>query len=75
MFDAKMPGLKGWPVLLDTRISKKHNRSQKAPMCVRFQAMGQCKQGCSLAHIAANQMTTEARAKADNLFKAIYTPT
>ena len=75
VFDTKMPGLKGWPVLLDTRISKKQNRSQKAPMCVRFQAIGQCKQGCLLAHIAANQMTTEARTKADNLFKAVYTPT
>ena len=73
LFDAKMPGLKGWPILLDTRIPKKQNRAQKAPMCVRFQALGKCKQGCSLAHIAAQGMPDEARSKADMLFRAAYT--
>jgi hypothetical protein len=73
LFDAKMPGLKGWPILLDTRIPKKQNRAQKAPMCVRFQALGKCKQGCSLAHIAAHGMPDAARSKADALFRAAYT--
>ena len=72
LFNAKMPGLKGWPVLLDTRISKKQNRNHKAPMCVRFQVTGHCKQGCSLAHITASAMPTEARSKADALFQAVY---
>ena len=72
LFSTKMPGLKGWPVLLDTRISKKQNRTHKAPMCVRFQVVGQCKQGCSLAHVQASAMPTEARSKANALFKAVY---
>ena len=72
LFGAKMPGLKGWPVLLDTRISKKQSRTHKAPMCVRFQVGGQCKQGCSLAHITASAMPAEARSKADSLFQAVY---
>ena len=75
LFDAKMPGLKGWPILLDTRIPKKQNRAQKAPMCVRFQALGKCKQSCSLAHIAAAVMPEEACSKADVLFRAAYTST
>ena len=72
LFNAKMPGLKGWPVLLDSRISKKQSRTHKAPMCVRFQVIGQCKQGCSLAHVTATDMPSEARSKADALFQAVY---
>ena len=70
-----MPGLKEWPILLDTRIPKKQNRAQKAPMCVRFQALGKCKQSCTLAHIAASAMPEEAHSKADVLFQAAYTST
>jgi hypothetical protein len=69
-----MPGLKGWPILLDTRIPKKQNLAQKAPMCVRFQALGKCKQSCTLAHIAATGMPDDARNKADSLFRTAYTP-
>ena len=72
LFNAKMPGLKGWPVLLDTRISKKLNRAQKAPMCVRFQAVGKCRHGCSLSHITASDMPDGARTRAAALFKAVY---
>jgi hypothetical protein len=67
-----MPGLKGWPVLLDTRISKKQSRTHKAPMCVKFQVAGRCKQGCSLAHVAASAMPADARLKAGALFKTVY---
>ena len=72
LFNAKMPGLKGWPVLLDTRISKKQSRTHKAPMCVKFQVAGRCKQGCSLAHVAASAMPADARLKAGALFKTVY---
>ena len=72
LFNAKMPALKGWPVLTDTRIPKKQSRTQRAPMCVKFQATGRCKQGCSLAHVCAIEMPVEARSKADSLFKAVY---
>ena len=72
LFNTKMPSLKGWPVLHDSRLSKKQNRTQKAPMCVRFQVAGQCKQGCSLAHVAASAMPDEARSNANALFKAAY---
>jgi hypothetical protein len=40
LFSAKMPGLKGWPVLTDTRIPRKQSRTQRAPMCVKFQVSG-----------------------------------
>lgn len=72
LFNAKMPGLKGWPVLTDRRISKRQSRTQRAPMCVRFQASGTCKQGCTLAHVAASDMPSAARSSASTLFKAVY---
>ncbi len=72
LFGTKMPGLKGWPVLLDTRIPKRLNRTQKAPMCVRFQSMGKCQQSCSLAHITSSSMPDGARETAAARFKAVY---
>ena len=72
LFGTKMPGLRGWPVLLDTRLSKKQNRSRKAPMCVRFQVTGKCKQNCTLSHVIASDMPEEARSKAADLFKIVY---
>lgn len=72
LFDTKMPALKGWPVLLDTRIPKQQNRSRKAPMCVKFQVTGQCRQECSLAHVIASDMPDDARSKADALFRDVY---
>jgi hypothetical protein len=72
LFGTKMPGLKGWPVLLDTRIPKRLNKAQKAPLCVRFQSTGKCMQGCSLAHIAFTDMPEVARETASARFKAVY---
>ncbi|KAI2496250.1 hypothetical protein MHU86_18254 [Fragilaria crotonensis] len=72
LFGTKMPGLKGWPVLLDTRIPKRLNKAQRAPMCVRFQSTGVCQQGCSLAHITSSAMSETARATATARFKAVY---
>jgi hypothetical protein len=34
LFNTKMPGLKGWPVLLDTRIPKRKSLTHKAPISV-----------------------------------------
>ena len=73
LFNAKMPGFKGWPVLTDTRISKKQSWNNKAPMCVKYQVSGQCKQGCSLAHVSARDLPDKARSKVNALFKAVYT--
>ena len=72
IFAAKMPGLKGWPVLLDTRISKHMNKAQKAPMCVRFQSTGRCQRSCSLAHITSSDMPEGARETAAARFRAVY---
>ena len=72
IFGSKMPGLKGWPVLLDTRIPKRLNKTQKAPMCVRFQSTGKCQQSCSLAHITSSAMPDGAREIATARFKAVY---
>ncbi len=73
LFASKMPGLKGWPVLLDTRIPKRMNKAQKAPMCVWFQALGKCQHSCSLAHITSSEMPDGARETAAARFKAVYT--
>ncbi len=73
LFGTKIFGLKGWPVLLDTRISKQLNKAQKAPMCVRFQSTGLCQQSCSLAHIlTSSDMPEGARETAAARFKAVY---
>ncbi len=72
LFGTKMPGLKGWPVLLDTRIPKRINKAQKAPMCVRFQSTGKCQQSCSLAHVISSDMPEVARETAAARFKAVY---
>jgi hypothetical protein len=72
LFASKMPGLKGWPVLRDTRIPKSLNKAQKAPMCVRFQSTGKCQQGCSLAHITSSDMPEGARETAAARFKVLY---
>ena len=72
LFGSKMPGLKGWPVLLDTRIPKRMNKAQKAPMCVRFQSLGKCQQSCSLVHITSSAMPDGARETAAARFKAVY---
>ncbi|KAI2497631.1 hypothetical protein MHU86_16880 [Fragilaria crotonensis] len=57
---------------LDTRIPKRLNKAQRAPMCVRFQSTGVCQQGCSLAHITSSAMSETARATATARFKAVY---
>ena len=72
LFGAKMPGLKGWPVIMDARIPKRLNKAQKAPMCVRFQSTGKCQQSCSLAHVTSSAMPDGARETADARFKAVY---
>ena len=62
LFGATMASLKGWPYFTDNRLAKK-GRSQRAPMCIRFQAMGECTQACTLAHLRASDMPdTERRA-------------
>ena len=70
-FGARMPGLKGWPYFNDNRLSKK-GRSRRAPMCVRFQAMGDCTHGCTLAHLRASKMTDADRRAVATRFLAIY---
>ena len=62
-------GAKNWPSFLDKRIPTKSNKTQIAPMCVRFQAMGTCKRVCQLAHAKASNMTSLEREKVERLFK------
>ncbi len=72
LFGAKMLGLKGWPVLLVTRIPKRLNKAQRAPVCVQFQSTGRCQQSCSLAHITSSDMPKGARETATARFKVVY---
>jgi hypothetical protein len=65
-------GAKNWPSFLDRRIPTKSNKSQVAPMCVRFQAMGACKMVCQLAHVQASDMQETERERVAILFRAAY---
>ena len=57
IFGPQMPGLKGWPHFTDNRLAKKPNRSRRAPMCVRFQCVGECTMSCTLAHTKVSAFT------------------
>ena len=68
---SQIAGLKGWPYLNDNRLVKK-GRSRRAPMCVRFQAMGDCTHGCTLAHMRASDMPEADRKAVAKRFLELY---
>jgi hypothetical protein len=68
IFGAQMAGIKGWPYFNDNRLAKQ-GRLSRAPMCVRFQALGDCTQGCTLAHmLRASDMPATDREAVVNWF-------
>ena len=71
LFGATMASLKGWPYFNDNRLSKK-GRSRRAPMCIRFQAMGECTHACTLAHLRAADMPDTERKAVEKRFLELY---
>jgi hypothetical protein len=69
MFSGPSPNLGGWPTLTDTPRLKR----AKA-MCIRYQAVGTCRQNCFLAHTIRSGMAAKDAATIDARFKAIYGP-
>jgi hypothetical protein len=65
-------GSKNWPSFFDKRIPTKSNKTQIAPMCLKFQALGVCTKVCQLAHIRAADITPGEKERVDLLFKAAY---
>ena len=72
LFQKSKTGAKGWPSMLDTRIPPKSNKSQIAPLCLKFQATGACKKGCLLAHVTSRDMSDQDRSTINDLFAAAY---
>ena len=73
LFKDRAPGAKNWPKILDDRLPKKNNKTRAAPLCVRFQMMGKCIHGCSLAHVHAKQMTQGEFGQTDRIIKEALT--
>jgi hypothetical protein len=71
LFGATMTSLKGWPYFNDNRLAKK-GRSRRAPMCIRFQAMGECTHACTLAHLRAADMPDSDRRAVGKRFLELY---
>jgi hypothetical protein len=71
LFSTQSAGVKGWPYFNDSRPPKK-GRTRRAPMCVRFQAMGECTQSCTLAHILPNDMGDTDRHAVEKRFIDLY---
>ena len=69
LFPNGAPGAKRWPKFTDTRLPKKNKQPRAAPLCVRFQMTGRCKQGCSMAHVGASTMTMPEFNQTDRLIK------
>ena len=59
--------------MLDDRLPKKNNKARTAPLCVRFQMIGKCVYGCSLAHILPKKMTQEEFSQTNRIIKEVRT--
>ena len=71
VFGPQMASVKGWPYFVDNR-NKNGGRPRRAPMCVRYQTTGECSQGCTLAHIKADDMPETDRRAVEKRFTDIY---
>ena len=72
LFGPQMPGLKGWPHFTDNRLARKPNRSRRAPMCVRFQSVGECTASCTLAHTKSSAFTETEFSLVEKRFGELY---
>ena len=66
-FLSKDRSTRGWPLLDDERIT-----TGPAPMCIRFQTMGKCREACRMAHVTAESMTVENRRRIGERLKEAY---
>ena len=71
LFTDRAPGTRKWPKVVDSRLAKKGRPPISAPLCVKFQMLGKCVQGCTLAHVSANSMTVPEFNQADRIMKEV----
>ena len=51
---------------------KHHQLNRKKPLCIKYQAAGQCSASCGLAHMLPGNMLAAAKAAASKRFKDFY---
>ena len=66
-FLSKDRSTRGWPLLDDPRLA-----NGPAPMCIRFQTMGRCREACRMAHVTAEAMTADNRKRIGERLKEAY---
>ena len=66
-FLSKDRSTRGWPMLDDPRLT-----SGSAPMCIRFQATGKCREACRMAHITVDAMSGDHKKKIGDRFREAY---
>ena len=68
-FKDRYPGAKNWPKITDTRLPTRNGKPRASALCVRFQMMGKCTHGCSLAHVLPKAMTQGEFGQTDRIIK------
>ena len=71
LFTDRSPGTRKWPKIVDPRLAKQGRPPVSAPLCVKFQMVGKCVQGCTLSHVTTNQMTVPEFNQADRIMKEV----
>ena len=66
-FLSKDRSTRGWPLLDDPRLT-----TGPAPMCIRYQTMGKCREACRMAHVSAETMTIDNRNRISERLKEAY---
>ena len=66
-FLSKDRSTRGWPMLDDDRLA-----NSPAPMCIRFQTTGKCREACRMAHVRADAMTADNRKRIGDRFREAY---
>lgn len=66
-FLSKDRSTRGWPLLDDPRIT-----TGPAPMCIRYQTIGKCREACRMAHVSADSMTADNRKRIGDRLKEAY---
>ena len=66
-FLSKDRSTRGWPLIDDNRLA-----TSPAPMCIRFQAIGKCREACRMSHVTAEAMPPEIKKRINERFKEAY---
>jgi hypothetical protein len=71
-YDSRDPALK--PNTIDWPKFPHHKTPSKSkPLCIRYQAVGQCNAKCFMAHVDPTQIEPSVKTSFNTRFRAIYT--